>query len=160
MSSLDRYQTRTSIEYVGKRGPLQLQSKVKLLLWCIPNIYCRSGFDCEILMIANCEFSETHNQKNHEVSLSVLLSYGTGSTIAIIRITISLDKPNLQSLNYIIKIHPTVSLVIWLYNCSHTHLFVYTHVCSYYLRRLPLFSVSSRCGYHSRATTIWGVASI
>ena len=54
-------------------------------------------------------FSEAHNQKNRKVSLSVfLLSYGTGSTIAIIRITISPDEPNSQSLNYAIKTHPTV----------------------------------------------------
>ena len=61
-------------------------------------------------MIANCEFSEAHNQKNRKVSLTVLLSYGTGLTIAIIRIAIWLDtcKPNSQSLNYTIKTHPTV----------------------------------------------------
>ena len=33
-------------------------------------------------------FSEARNQKNRKVSLSVLLSYGTGLTIAIIRIAI------------------------------------------------------------------------
>ena len=53
-------------------------------------------------------FSKVHNQKNHKVSLSILLSYGTGSTITIIRIVIWLDKPKSQSLNYAIKIHPTV----------------------------------------------------
>ena len=53
--------------------------------------YRRSGFDCEILMTANCEFSEARNQKNRKVSLSLLLSYSAGSTIAIIRITIWLD---------------------------------------------------------------------
>ena len=35
--------------------------------------YCRSGFDCEILMIVNYElfFSRARNQKNHIVILSV-----------------------------------------------------------------------------------------
>ena len=56
-------------------------------------------------MIVNCEFAS--NQKN-KVSLSVLLSYGTGLTIAIIRIAILLDKSNWQSLNYAIKTRPTV----------------------------------------------------
>ena len=51
-------------------------------------------------------FSEACNQKNRQVSLSVLLSYGTGLTIAIVRIAIWFDKPNLQSLNYAIKTHP------------------------------------------------------
>ena len=50
-------------------------------------------------------FSEARNQKNRKVSLSVLLSYGMGSTIAIIRIAIL---PNLQSLNYANKTCPTV----------------------------------------------------
>ena len=45
-------------------------------------------------------FSEARNQKNRKVSLSVLLSYSMESTIAIIRIVILLDDPNLQSLNY------------------------------------------------------------
>ena len=53
-------------------------------------------------------FFEAHNQKNHKVSLSVLLSYGTGLTIGIIRITVSLDEPPLQSLNYAIKTRPMV----------------------------------------------------
>ena len=57
-------------------------------------------------MIAS--FSEACNQKNRKVSLNVLLSYGMGSTIAIIRIVISLEEPNLQSLNYAIKTRPTV----------------------------------------------------
>ena len=81
------------------------------------SIYRRSGFDCEILMIANCEFSEARNQTNRKVSLSVLLSYGTGLTIAIIRIRIWLDKPNSQSLNYAIKTRPTVyQLVFYIHN--------------------------------------------
>ena len=70
--------------------------------------YRRLGFDCEILMIANCEFSEACNQKNHKVSLSVLLS---GSTITIIRIAVLLDEPNSQSLNYIIKTRPYGNLL-------------------------------------------------
>ena len=49
--------------------------------------YRRSGFDCEVLMIVNCEFSGAHNQKNRKVSLNVLLLYSTGLTITIIRIT-------------------------------------------------------------------------
>ena len=32
--------------------------------------------------------------------------------------------------------------------------------CSYYLRALVLLSLSFMCGYYSRATSIWGVASI
>ena len=51
-------------------------------------------------------FSEARNH--------VLLSYGMGSTIAIIIITISLaiDEPNSQSLNYAIKTRPTVIIVL------------------------------------------------
>ena len=37
--------------------------------------YHRSGFDYEILMIVNCEFSGAHNQKNRKVSLNVLLDH-------------------------------------------------------------------------------------
>ena len=72
------------------------------------------GFDCKILMIANCD--EARNQKNCKVSLSILLSYGRGSTIAIFRIAIWLDKPKMQSLNYT-KTHPTVHLKIWHFSC-------------------------------------------
>ena len=87
------------------------ENNVQLLLYSPDihvsySIYRRSGFDYEILQIAS--FSEARNQRNRKVSLSILLSYGTGSTIVIIRITIWLDKPNLQSLNYAIKTHPTV----------------------------------------------------
>ena len=53
--------------------------------------YHRSGFDCKILINANCEFSGACNQKNRNVSLNLLLLYGTGSTIAIIKIAIWLD---------------------------------------------------------------------
>ena len=35
--------------------------------------YRRLGFDCEILMIANCDFSGARNQKNPKASLNVLL---------------------------------------------------------------------------------------
>ena len=49
---------------------------VQVYTYCILCVkivtYCRLGFDYEILMIVNCEFSETCNQKNRKVSLSVL----------------------------------------------------------------------------------------
>ena len=57
-------------------------------------------------------YSGTRNQKNCKVSLSVLLSYSMGSTIAIIRIAISLDDPNSQSLNYAIKTCPTAIILL------------------------------------------------
>ena len=55
-----------------------------------PNMvtYRRLGFDCDILMIVNCEFSGARNQKNRKVSLNVLPLYSTGLTIAVIRITL------------------------------------------------------------------------
>ena len=61
-----------------------------------------------MLQLQITSFSGARNQKNRKVSLNVLLLYGTGLTIAIIRIVIWLDKPNLQSLKYAIKTRPTV----------------------------------------------------
>jgi len=51
-----------------------------------------------------------HNQKNRKVyvSLNVLLFYGIGLTIAIVRFTIWPDQPKSQSLNYTIKTRSTV----------------------------------------------------
>ena len=45
-------------------------------------------------------------------SQSILECDGMGSTIAIIRITISLEEPNLQSLNYAVK-NPACSIILW-----------------------------------------------
>ena len=69
--------------------------------------YRRSGFDYEILMIANTSFSGARNQKNRS---KVQLEH-TGSTIAIIRFTIQPDWAKTQSLNYAIKTQPMVSVL-------------------------------------------------
>ena len=58
---------------------------------CADTLYRRLGFDYQILTIANCEFSGACNQKNRKVTFERILLYGTGSTIAIIRITNWLD---------------------------------------------------------------------
>ena len=83
-----------------------------------PNMvtYRRSGFDCEILMIVNCEFSGAHNQKNRTVSLNVLLLYSTGFTIAIIRIA---RISNLVSYFSFIQEHGFSVLVV-ASQCGHT----------------------------------------
>ena len=88
--------------------------------------YRRSDFDCEILMIANCEFFWSSQSKESQTILECVAIIGTGSTIAIIRIAISLDKPNSQSLNYTIKTRPTVCIIAtykhrfleWAPNCT------------------------------------------
>ena len=53
--------------------------------------YRRSGFDCEILMIANCEFfrsSQSKESQNTGVQLKHILLHSAGLTIAIIRFAI------------------------------------------------------------------------
>ena len=51
--------------------------------------YRRSGFNCEILMIANYEFfRSSHSKESQSTTLEHILLHGTGPTIVIIRFTI------------------------------------------------------------------------
>ena len=75
----------------------------------------RLGFDCEILMIVNCEFSGARNCK---VSLNVLLLYSTGLTITIISLRITRIS-NLVRYFAFIQEHGFSALVV-ASQCGHT----------------------------------------
>ena len=64
------------------------------------------GFNCEYLLIANCEFFLCSRFAN--INVRVYYYYGTGSTFAIIRFVLWLELPTTQSLKYAFKTRPTV----------------------------------------------------
>ena len=79
-------------------------------LSCVCNYHNTVGrvLIARFLWLQIASFSDPRNQKIHKVSSNLLLSWGTGSTIAIIRIAISLDEPNSQSkpvLWYYVHVH-------------------------------------------------------
>ena len=72
----------------------------------LPILYRRSGFNCEYLLIANCEFFYVSQIRKHKRAR--ILRYGTGSSIAINGFAIWPDLTRTQLLNYAIKTRPTV----------------------------------------------------
>ena len=87
----------------------RLKQQVKYnVITIVLGVYHRLGFDCKILMIANCEFFWSLQSKESQSDLACIVLYSMGSSIAIIRFTIWPDKPKMQSLNHAIKTCPTV----------------------------------------------------
>ena len=72
--------------------------------------YHRSVFNCEYLLIANCEFYPRSQLIDLQTKRAHILQYGTGSTIAIIGFVIWPDLTSTQLLNHAIKTRPTVFL--------------------------------------------------
>ena len=81
-----------------------------------PFVYYRgSGFNCEYLLIANCEFLYVLQLINLQTRI---LQYDTGLSIAIIGFAIWPHSTTIQLLNYAIKTRPTVSQFL---NCFVSH---------------------------------------
>ena len=71
-------------------------------------IYSRLGFDCEILLIANCEFFHNSQSKESQEKEYAITNYLPAWQFAIIKIAIWLVQRHSQSFNYTIKTRPTV----------------------------------------------------
>ena len=82
-----------------------------LKLWIFQNPkYCRTGFNCEYLLIitVNCKFF-LRSQLISKHKRAHMLLYGTGSTFEIIGFVLWSDLPTVQSLNHAFKTRPTVN---------------------------------------------------